>query len=264
VTCNKEHLVSYIYDELGGAERAAFEAHLPGCADCRRELSQLRDTRQHLTTWAPPEPELSFHVVRGGAVPLAPPIPRRPFAALVPQWAFVPLSAAAALLLVAGAAAIANLEVRYGAGGLVVRTGWASSAAPAQPPQAAVTAASATAPAAARPAASEELIRQVEALTRRLRELEQAQSSVLARAAAPSRAVITVPELRRILAESESRQRTETALQVSQVWKDFNAARVSDFTRLQDAVSRAQGMTNQQLRQHRDSIESLYRTASQR
>ena len=54
------------------------------------------------------------------------------------------------------------------------------------------------------------------------------------------------------------------ALQVSQVWKDFNAARVTDFTRLQDVVSRAQGVTNQQLRQHRDSIESLYRTASQR
>jgi hypothetical protein len=54
------------------------------------------------------------------------------------------------------------------------------------------------------------------------------------------------------------------ALQVGQVWKDFSAARVSDFTRMQDVVSRAQGVTNLQLRQHRDSIESLYRTASQR
>jgi hypothetical protein len=39
---------------------------------------------------------------------------------------------------------------------------------------------------------------------------------------------------------------------------------VTDYTRLQEAVSRAQGVTNLQLRQHRDSIESLYRTASQR
>ena len=49
------------------------------------------------------------------------------------------------------------------------------------------------------------------------------------------------------------------ALQVSQVWKDFSAARVTDFTRLQDVVGRAQGVTNQQLRQHRDSIDTLYR-----
>ena len=104
----------------------------------------------------------------------------------------------------------------------------------------------------------------MELLTARLRDLEQAQAAQLARVASPAKAAITAPELRRILAELESRQRTEMALQVSQVWKDFNAARVTDFSRLQDVVSRAQGVTNQQLRQHRDSIESLYRTASQR
>ena len=104
----------------------------------------------------------------------------------------------------------------------------------------------------------------MELLAARLRDLEQAQAAQLTRAAAPARPAVTAPELRRILAELESRQRTEMALQVSQVWKDFSAARVNDYTRLQDVVSRAQGVTNQQLRQHRDSIESLYRTASQR
>ena len=113
-------------------------------------------------------------------------------------------------------------------------------------------------------ASSEQLKRDVELLTARLRDLEQAQAAQLARAASPAKTAITTPELRRILAELESRQRTEMALQVSQVWKDFNAARVTDFSRMQDVVSRAQGVTNQQLRQHRDSIESLYRTASQR
>jgi hypothetical protein len=108
------------------------------------------------------------------------------------------------------------------------------------------------------------LQRDVEALTARLRTLEQAQAAPLARVAAPANAAITAPELRRILAELESKQRTEMALQVGQVWKDFNAARVNDLSRMQDVVSRAQGVTNLQLRQHRDSIESLYRTASQR
>jgi hypothetical protein len=45
------------------------------------------------------------------------------------------------------------------------------------------------------------------------------------------------------------------------MWKDFSAARVSDLTRMQDVVGRAQGVTNQQLRQHRDSIEQIYRAS---
>jgi len=254
--CNKEQLVSYVYEELSPAERAGFEAHLSACADCRQEIADLRDTRHVLARWAPPQPEFNFHIVRGAASPATAAAPRRRLS-FIPQWA---LSAAAALLLFAGAAAIANLELRYGPEGLVVRTGWM---APATAPVAS------TAPidalqAAPASASSERVKADIEALTRRLRELEDAQAAQVSRAAAPAPAAITAPQLRRILADLESRQRTEMALQVSQVWKDFNAARVSDFARMQDVVSRAQGVTNQQLRQHRDSIETLYRTASQR
>jgi anti-sigma factor RsiW len=252
--CNTEQLVSYVYEELSATERAEFESHLSDCAECRQGLAELRGTRHLLASWAPPQPEFNFHIVRGAAAP-AVPAPRRRFA-FVPQWA---LSAAAALLLVAGAAAVANLEIRYGSDGLVVRTGWMNPSGAAGAP-----AATPAAQAARVTVSSDQLQRNVELLTARLRDLEQAQAAQLARVASPAKAAITVPELRRILAELESRQRTEMALQVSQVWKDFNAARVTDFSRLQDVVSRAQGVTNQQLRQHRDSIESLYRTASQR
>ena len=253
--CNTEQLVSYVYEELSDSERAEFESHLSECAECRQGLADLRGSRQLLASWTPPQPEFNFHIVRGAAAPPVAAPPRRRLA-VVPQWA---LNAAAALLLIAGAAAIANLEVRYGQDGLMVRTGWNSGEAPVQD----ALATPAAAQAAQVSATSEQLRRDVEVLTARLRDLEQAQSTQLTRAALPATA-ITAPELRRILAELESRQRTEMALQVSQVWKDFNAARVTDFTRLQDVVSRAQGVTNQQLRQHRDSIESLYRTASQR
>ena len=253
--CNTEQLVSYVYEELSASERVEFERHLSDCAGCRQELAELRGTRHLLASWAPPQPEFNFHIVRGAAPPAA---PSRRFA-FVPQWA---LSAAAALLLAAGVAAVANLEVRYGTDGLVVRTGWMhGSAAAGSPSEAPAGGAAQAAPVSA---SSDQLQRNVELLAARLRDLEQAQAAQLTRAAAPARAAITAPELRRILAELESRQRTEMALQVSQVWKDFNAARVTDFSRLQDVVSRAQGVTNQQLRQHRDSIESLYRTASQR
>ena len=252
--CNTEQLVSYVYEELSASERVEFERHLSDCAECRQELAELRGTRHLLASWAPPQPEFNFHIVRGAAPPAAP--SRR--LAFVPQWA---LSAAAALLLAAGVAAVANLEVRYGTDGLVVRTGWMHGPAAGSPSGAPAGNAAQATPVSA---SSDQLQRNVELLAARLRDLEQAQAAQLTRAAAPARAAVTAPELRRILAELESRQRTEMALQVSQVWKDFNAARVNDYTRLQDVVSRAQGVTNQQLRQHRDSIESLYRTASQR
>ena len=252
--CNTEQLVSYVYEELSASERVEFERHLSDCAECRQELAELRGTRHLLASWAPPQPEFNFHIVRGAAPPAAP--PRR--LAFVPQWA---LSAAAALLLAAGVAAVANLEVRYGTDGLVVRTGWMHGPAAGSPSGAPAGNAAQATPVSA---SSDQLQRNVELLAARLRDLEQAQAAQLTRAAAPARPAVTAPELRRILAELESRQRTEMARQVSQVWKDFSAARVNDYTRLQDVVSRAQGVTNQQLRQHRDSIESLYRTASQR
>lgn len=248
--CNTEQLVSYVYEELSDNERAEFESHLSSCAECRHELADLRGTRHLLASWAPPQPEFNFHIVRGAA---APAVPRRRFA-FVPQWA---LSAAAALLLIAGMAAVANLEIRYGADGLVVRTGWMRATAGTAAPATAVQAVPAS-------ASSDELRRAVEVLAARLGSLEEAQAAQLARVHSSANAAITAPELRRILAELESKQRTEMALQVGQVWKDFSAARVSDFSRMQDVVSRAQGVTNLQLRQHRDSIESLYRTASQR
>jgi hypothetical protein len=257
--CNKEQLVSYVYEELAGGERAEFERHLSGCTDCQQELADLRGTRHRLASWSPPQPEFNFHIVRGAAAPAVPIAPRRRFA-FVPQWA---LGAAAALLLIAGAASVANLEVRYGQEGLVVRTGWMQKpivGQPSTPPS------RADQPLQAVPvsASSEQLKREIDTLTARLQNIEQTYGPQLARVSSPANGTLTVAELRRILEELESRQRTEMALQVAQVWQDFNAARVSDYTRLQDVVSRAQGVTNQQLRQHRDSIETLYRTASQR
>jgi anti-sigma factor RsiW len=251
--CNQEQLVGYLYDELDGAERRTFEAHLATCAACRTEVAGLRRTRQHLTTWAPPEPEFNFHIVR--SAPASP--PARRWFGFVPQWA---MAAAASVLVLAGAAAIAHVELRYGPEGFVVRTGWAEAA-----PAPAAAGPMAPAPAAAPGVSSEQLNAVVQVLENRLLELERAQSTQTVKASATMQAAITAPELRKILAQNEARQREEMALQVSQVWKDFSAARVTDFARLQDVVGRAQGVTNLQLRQHRESIESLYRvSASQR
>src|SRR5437899_9639816 len=44
-TCERsEALRDYAFDELGGAERAAMEHHIPACATCEAELQSLRLT----------------------------------------------------------------------------------------------------------------------------------------------------------------------------------------------------------------------------
>lgn len=253
--CNQEQLIGYLYDDLSAPERAAFEAHLAGCAACRREVGDLRQTRQHLTSWAPPAPPLDFRVIQGTAA-------RRPLA-FIPAWA---LSAAAALLLIAGAAAIANLEVGRTADGFVVRTGWGRTSAPAPsdasatPPSAAVPA---PAPAAAAAAASDPLSGELALLRRRLEEIEAAQAQQIGRTAAAVKPGITPAELRQILAASEARQREEMALQIKQVWMDFSSVRANDLARVQQTLGQAQNLTNYQLRQQRSSIDEYLRTVSQ-
>jgi hypothetical protein len=232
--CNQEDLISYLYDDMAPADRRAFEAHLAQCAECRAEVAGLRRTRQHLSSWAPPEPEFDFQVVQSAP---AARVPRRRFA-FVPQWG---LAAAAALLVMAGAAAIANLEMRYGPEGFVVRTGWADAPAERLTAPATGTAPVPVVGATPTPASdgdrsSEQLMEAVRVLARRVEELEQSQPAPGVRAAGVTRSGVSVPELRKILAESEARQRVEMALRIEQVWKDFNAARANDFMRVQQAV----------------------------
>jgi len=247
--CNKEQLVGYLYDDLPAAERAAFEAHVAGCADCHQELGDLRRTRQHLTLWAPREPQFDFRVVRGATEP-----PRRRLA-FIPQWG---LAAAASLLVIAGAAAIANVEIRRTADGFVVRTGWArpspaTVAGDAQP----------AGPTAAQIAASEQLTTELEILRRRLHEIEQTQAQQIARTSVSVKPGVTAAELRQILSETESRQRQEMAMQLKQVWTDITAVRANDLARVRQTLGQAQNLTNYQLRQQRSSIDEYLRTVSQ-
>src|SRR5687767_5806183 len=106
--CNHERLLDYLYDELPESERAAFDLHLRGCADCRAELSELGGTRLALASWSPPDSELGFKIVR-----------ERPSGERRSFWAFRPFDglragpawglAAAAILVLAVAAAISHI-----------------------------------------------------------------------------------------------------------------------------------------------------------
>jgi len=120
---SKEAIVAYLYDEIDAVERNRIEAHLARCSECRAEVNALRAVRIELPAWAPPERDLGF-TIADRAQTAAP--PRR---WIMPAWGL----AAAATLVLAAAAAIANLEVSYDADGLTVRTGWGRTvAAPAE------------------------------------------------------------------------------------------------------------------------------------
>jgi hypothetical protein len=112
----EEALVAHVYNDGDPVAREAFDSHLAQCVRCRGELDALRGVRAQLGQWAPPE--ASFAVVSPS---------RQSWWREVPAWAQV----AAALLFLGVSAGIANLDVRYDANGLSVRTGWSKPAAPA-------------------------------------------------------------------------------------------------------------------------------------
>jgi len=247
--CNHERLLDYLYDELRADERKAFEIHLRDCVDCRTELSALGSTRHALALWSPPDPELGFQIVRNPQ-----PAPRRTFWSLAPTWGL----AAAAVLLLSVGAAIANLEVRYGNDGFVVRTGWGR---PATLAPAAANEASAVPVAAS----SEEWQGRLRLLDARLQQLERDRKVSAAslpeatNAGARTSDAEILREVRKIIAESEARQQRELALRVTQVVRDVDAARAGDLARVEQGLRQIQGLTDAELIRHRDTLNHLLR-----
>jgi hypothetical protein len=237
--CDKERLVAYVYDEMSADERSRFETHLRDCADCRTEFAGLRDARVQLAAWTPPELDVDFQIVRRA----------RPGwrAWWSPAWGF----AAAAVLVLAAATAIANVQVRYDRDGVTLRTGWTSGAAPA---------AVATQPASAPDVA---LAARYAEMERRVRQLESA-----AVRPAPVSASTTTPagvseaRLRDLLAQSEARQLREIALRVAQVNRDVNRQRQADLALISTNFERLQALNVSDQAQHRQ-VMNMLRIASQ-
>ena len=230
---NAEVIVGYVYGELPDAECRDFETHLARCADCRHEANELRATRGHLASWAPPEPDFGFRIIRGANAPA--PAPRR--FAFAPAWGL----AAAAVLVLAAAAAIANVEIRYDANGMVVRTGWARDAAV---PQDAAAVGGAITTVSVTPA-------QIAALETRLRELEAAAAAreaagetQLALGPGPRMTESEIIRLvREIVSRSETRQQREFATQIAQVVKEVDRARQMDYAQFQQGLVRMRSTT---------------------
>ncbi|HAK56255.1 MAG: hypothetical protein QF463_03770 [Vicinamibacterales bacterium] len=239
---DKSLLVSYLYEECGDADRARAETHLAECATCRDELEALTGVRGRLANWAPPEPSPEFRVVPADAVA----VPRRPWTwwQSAPVWSL----AAAAVFLVA--ASVANLEIRYGADGLVVRTGW-SEAAPSQTAD------------VADDAAWEADLAALEA------DLRREFSAPAADATSPA-ATDSTPEtqplltrVQRLIEESERRQQRDVALRFAQLMREAEVQRQADLLRIEEQVGQLEGLTEAEVVQHNEIMDYLVRVAGQ-
>jgi Putative zinc-finger len=229
--CDKELLLGYLYDELTPTDRQVFDRHLASCAACRDEVTGLRGTRAHLTSWAPPEPDLGFEIVRSARPARG--AARAPWWRLSPAWGL----AAAALLTVAVSAAIANVEVTFGGDGVVVRTGWSREAMTGQ---GLVTANGAT-------QASTSQVQRIEA---RLKELEgqlaARQTAAVANAGAGRMSDAEIIRyVRQHVSDSEQRQQGLLADKILQVSRDTEFARRADIDRMLVAYRELQGASFQ-------------------
>jgi anti-sigma factor RsiW len=257
--CDTERLIAYLYDELGDGDRARMDAHLRGCGACRNELSSLRGVRADLTAWAPPEPDLGFQIVRQHAAP-ARPMPLGWRARLTPALGL----AAAATLVIAAAAAIANVQVHYGSDGFTVRTGWTSQ------PAAAI--AQNTAPIqAARAAAIDPAA--VQAIERRIADLEQFEKSTQS-ASAQRPSVVSasanrlsdaelVKRFRELVAESENHEQSLLARQIQQVTIDTQRQRATDMAHVTQMVNYIDSRTASDAQQHLQ-LANMIRVANQK
>lgn len=252
ICTDKELLVAYLYDECDDDERVRMEAHLAACTTCARELDELRGVRMDLAGWSPPEQALGFKVVRDN-VPRA---PRWRYAS-VQAWALV----AAAVLVFAAGAAVANIEVRYGSDGLVVRTGWTSRSQDSIAPTAA-----ADAPWRSDLASLERQFRdrletlQAEAGGQNARSVN-ASSVPSPNAVVGSNDAELIRRVRMLIDESEKRQQRELALRVTQLVRDVDTQRRADLVRIQQGFGRIEGLTNTEVARQREMLNYLVRVS---
>jgi hypothetical protein len=248
--CDKELLIGYLYGELPASEREAFDRHVASCDHCRSELDGLRGTRAELASWAPPEPDLGFEIVRTTRVGAAPARWWRP----TPAWGL----AAAALLVVAAAAAVANLDVHVGRDGFSIRTGWSR-------PANVVAQSGVVSPASAA---------DVQRIDARIADLEGRLAAVQTAPAVVTTAARSEPGrmsdaemlklVRQLIADAEQRQQGVLARQILQVNRDVQTARQADYDRLVYGLQKVQGAATETSVRQKAIEDHLVRVGLQR
>ena len=250
-TCDdKQTLISYLYGEIDQDTRQAVDAHLQTCAACEQEVTALGDARSELGLWVPPEVELDFKIVKKSELPSATVLRPARWWNAVPVWA----QAAAAILVLAAGAAIANVRVQSGPEGFSVSTGWmpfdSSTPSPARG-----ALAQDKQPDEAWKAALVSLEQQLRNEIRSTRDQDARAASASASAPIDD---ATIRRVRQMIAESEQRHERALAMRLIEFQRDVNVQRRADL------VNISRGMINNydQLQQQRQTINNLIRVSS--
>jgi hypothetical protein len=233
---DKETLVAYLYGEVDADQRREVERHLRACAACASESEGLQAVRRDLESWLPPEAELGFSIVQKPATVLRPSRWAAPSA--MPAWAQV----AAAVLVLAAGAAIANIQVRYDNQGLTIATGWMAPPAAPQPP------AASPAPAAVATTPDDDWRPALVALEQNMRdELAQIRRAATQPAAVRTADRVATADVERIVKTmidaSERRQRQELALRLTQSRRELDMQRRGDLMNINQLYGVLQART---------------------
>ncbi len=251
---DKDTLIAFLYGECDDATSAAVNAHVADCPACADEVRGFARVRETLSQWAPPDRVGGFRLVRD-----EPAVPARAATVLRPaRWWQGPLPVlgrvAAAILLFAGGAAMANLDIHYDQNGLSVRTGWQQAArSPSPAATGAVSMADYELPSApetsamapttvSTPTAGTPWRLEMAALERNLRE-EFHRQLAAARASssgiAPTRVSFEtdtgearlMAQVHALIDESDRRQQLEMSYRINQLEHDMQARRTADVIR---------------------------------
>ena len=240
-TCDdKQTLIAYLYGEVDQATRQAVDAHLASCAACETEVTALGDARSELGLWIPPEVELDFKIVKKSELPPATVLRPAQWWRTVPAWA----QAAAAILVLAAGAAIANLRVQTGPAGFSVSTGWMQPAAP-------VATLNAAQDESWRPA----LIALEQQLRNELRSTRGQDAPVAASVPVDE---ATIRRVRQLIAESEQRHERALAVRFVEFTRDMNMQRRADMQNIGRVVGSYEG----ELMRQRQMMNNVIRVSS--
>jgi hypothetical protein len=238
---DKESLIAYLYDEAEPPLRRQIEEHLRSCLECGEELASLSAVRNGLSSWAPPQADLGITIARksDGA--------RTSWWSEVPAWAQL----AAAVLVLAAGAGVANVQVRSTNDGWVMTTGWMT-------PSAAPTSATATDDERWKPALA--------ALESQLRgEIQANRSHAVEAVSSPARGSneATLTQVQAMLAASEQRQRQELALRLTQLTRDIDVQRRADLVRISQSFGQFEGRTGEMMARQRQMMNYITRVSGQ-
>ncbi len=245
-TCDdKPTLIAYLYGEVDAATRHRVDAHLATCERCAAEMTALGDVRAELALWGAPDAELGFAITRTSEPPSAQVLRPARWWTTVPAWA----QAAAAVLVIAAGAGIANLQVSSSAEGFSVTTGWMK---PALSEQSARTARE------VRVEGQDEWRTALANLEQQLRtEIRSTHEPTTVRAATPSADEATIRRVQQLIAASEERQERELSLRLTQLAVDTNMQRRADLQK----ITQSFGQFDEQILRQRQMLNNVMRVS---